>query len=279
VKLLDVKNLTKRYGKRTVVNKLCFDVGPGEIVGLLGPNGAGKTTAFRMTIGMIRPENGQVFFHGEDITKLPMFRRARRGMGYLAQEPSIIRGMTVGDNLMSFLEMMRYPQRERLAVRDQLLSEFGLKHLLENMAYTLSGGERRRLEIARALIGNPSLILLDEPFTGIDPIAVAEIQDIVQGLREKGMAVLITDHNVRDALTITDRSYVISEGAVVSSGTTEEIVHDPLARRFYLGERLAASVIEEQRPGSSRGANGSGAAPEEEFEPLPDYNNPGVEPR
>ncbi len=243
--LLQVRGLVKIYSKRRVVDEVDFDVDRGEIVGLLGKNGAGKTTAFRMTIGMIRPQAGQVLFMGEDVTSKPMYLRARMGMGYLSQNPSVFQRMRTEDNIMAILETMRYSYQERKRICDQLISEFGLEQVRRSKAYTLSGGERRRLEISRALCTNPSLILLDEPFSGVDPIAVADIQEIICGLRDRGIGILLTDHNVRETLEVTDRSYIIDSGKIFKSGTAKELISDPEARRLYLGEKLDVDDFEE----------------------------------
>jgi lipopolysaccharide export system ATP-binding protein len=225
------------------VDHVGFDVNAGEAVGMLGPNGAGKTTAFRMCIGLIRPDAGSVYFNGRDITRLPMYKRCRLGMTYLAQEPSLFQNMTAEDNLLAIMEMQGLGRPARRKKADRMLEEFGLKHLRDQAAYTLSGGERRRLEIARALCSDPGIILLDEPFTGIDPIAVGEVQDMVVGLKYKGIGVLITDHNVLEALRITDRAYILSEGKIVTQGTAEQILEDPIARKSYLGDRIQAEHI------------------------------------
>jgi len=242
--LFQARGLVKYYARRAVVDHVSFQVDRGEAVGMLGPNGAGKTTAFRMCIGLIRPADGSVFFDGNDVTRLPMYRRARLGMSYLAQEPSLFQNMTVAENLLAVMEMQGRRRAERRAKARQMLDEFGLRHLRDQLAYSLSGGERRRLEIARALCGDPKLILLDEPFTGIDPIAVGEVQDLVVGLKYRGIGVLITDHNVLEALRITDRAYILSEGKIVTQGTAEAILEDPIARESYLGDRIRAEHIE-----------------------------------
>ncbi len=234
--LLRVENLVKKYGKRTVVRGISFGMYQGEITGLLGRNGAGKTTTFRMTVGMVRPDEGKVFFKGRDVTDLPMYLRARFGLGYLSQEPSIFRGLSVEDNLYAILETLPLNRDGRKARCGTLLDELGLSKVRDQKARTLSGGERRRLEIARALILNPSLILLDEPFAGIDPIAVQDIQKLVRGLKSKGIAILLTDHNVRETLAITDRSIIIDDGKVIAQGTPREIVEDKAVRKAYLGE-------------------------------------------
>ncbi len=241
--LFKAEGLVKRYDGRPVLKEVGFQVNAGEAVGMLGPNGAGKTTAFRICIGLIRPAAGKVFFDGEEVTDLPMYRRVQRGMNYLAQEPSLFRHMSVEDNLLAIMEMQGKPRDVRRQRAAELLEEFGLTHLRDHGAYSLSGGERRRLEIARAICADPKLILLDEPFTGIDPIAVGEVQELVIGLKYKGIGVLITDHNVLEALRITDRSYILSEGNVVTHGTAKEILEDPVARESYLGDRIQASHI------------------------------------
>jgi lipopolysaccharide export system ATP-binding protein len=237
--ILDVRDLRKSYRKRPVVDGVSFDVGPGEIVGLLGPNGAGKTTSFRMAVGMIRPDAGRIRLRGKDVGRLPMYRRARLGMGYLSQEPSVFVRLTVEQNLTAILEMQPIDRAEQEAKRERLLEDFGLDRLRRNRAETLSGGERRRLEIARALVTEPAIMLLDEPFSGIDPIAVADIQEIVKDLRDRGMAVLLTDHNVRETLAVTDRSYIIHLGRIVREGLPAELVDDPLVRKIYLGEKFS----------------------------------------
>ena len=236
--LLECDKLVKIYGGRRVVDEASFEVDPGEIVGLLGPNGAGKTTSFRMTIGMIHPNHGHVRFRGEDITRLPMYRRARLGVGYLSQEPSLFQRLTTRDNLMAILETVRLRRAERLRRLGELLHDLALEHVAHNMAYTLSGGERRRLEIARALITNPQIFLLDEPFSGIDPKKIADIQNIIRGLKARGMSILLTDHNVRDTLRVTDRAYIIDQGRIVAHGVPEEIVEDPEVKQRYLGHEF-----------------------------------------
>jgi lipopolysaccharide export system ATP-binding protein len=236
--LLRTQSLVKAFKKRTVVREVSIEVAPGEIVGLLGPNGAGKTTTFNMTVGLLRPDAGHVFFGGKDITQLPMYQRARAGMAYLAQEASVFRQLTVRENLIAVLEFQGLTRAERDKRADALLDEFSIARLANSPAYTLSGGERRRTEIARALVTQPKVFLLDEPFAGIDPIAVDDLQHMVRGLADKGIGVLITDHNVRETLHISDRAYIISDGTVICAGTPEAIASDPLARRHYLGENF-----------------------------------------
>jgi lipopolysaccharide export system ATP-binding protein len=228
--------VVKIYGKRRVVNEVSIDVRSGEIVGLLGPNGAGKTTTFYMIVGMIRPSAGRIFFGDVDITKEPMYRRARTGIGYLPQDPSIFRGLTVEQNLLAILETLPITKAERMRRLDELLDELDISHIRKSMGYQLSGGERRRVEITRALVTEPRFMLLDEPFAGIDPIAVADLQRIVKKLKDKGLGVLITDHNVRDTLSITDRSYVMYEGSIKRSGSAGELAEDSEVREIYLGE-------------------------------------------
>ena len=234
--LLRAEKLVKVYGGRRVVDEASFQVESGEIVGLLGPNGAGKTTSFRMTIGMIRPNAGRVLFKDEEITRLPMYRRARLGMGYLSQEPSLFQRLSVRDNLLAILETLPIDRAERLRRLESLLDDIELSYIAGNMAHTLSGGERRRLEIARALITNPQIFLLDEPFSGIDPKKIADIQKIVRGLKAKGMSILLTDHNVRDTLRVTDRAYIIDQGRILAHGSPEAIVEHPEVIQRYLGD-------------------------------------------
>jgi lipopolysaccharide export system ATP-binding protein len=237
--ILEVQGLVKIYGSRRVVDGVDFDVCPGEIVGLLGPNGAGKTTCFRMTCGMIEPYAGKVILNGADVTHWPMYRRARDGgMGYLAQESSVFRKLSVQDNLLGMMEMLGVDRKTRRRRCDDLLEQFNITKLRKGVAMSLSGGERRRLEIARALVSNPKIIMLDEPFTGIDPVTIDSIQEIVRGLREDGIAILITDHQVREALQITDRSYVIHAGRVLCHGTPEEVIGNAEARQCYFGEDM-----------------------------------------
>jgi lipopolysaccharide export system ATP-binding protein len=232
---LETKGLVKSYRRRRVVDGVSFNVESGEIVGLLGPNGAGKTTSFRMTVGLVVPDAGEVWLAGEECSRLPMFRRARMGMGYLPQEPSIFRRMGVRNNLLAVLEAMPLDRRERRARADELLEELELVHLADDLAETLSGGERRRLEICRALATDPHILLLDEPFAGVDPIAVEEIQEMVRRLRDRNIGVLITDHNVRETLASTDRAYIIHQGTILREGTSDELVRDPRVREVYLG--------------------------------------------
>jgi len=235
---LAAEGLVKRYGGRRVVDDVSIELSCGEIVGLLGPNGAGKTTTFHMITGFIRPEAGRIALDEHDITRMPVFRRARLGLGYLSQEPSIFRKLSVEDNVLAILEMLGVPKPERAARVTDLLEKFNVAHLRKQRGGTLSGGERRRVELARALASRPSFLLLDEPFTGIDPIVRAEIQDIVRKLRDDGLGILITDHNVRETLEITDRSYIMFDARVLLSGTAEDLVKDEKARQVYLGERF-----------------------------------------
>ncbi len=236
--LLETKGIVKSYGGRAVVNDVNIGVERGEIVGLLGPNGAGKTTTFYMIVGLINPDKGNIFFSGRDVTKMPMYKRSRNGVGYLPQEPSIFRKLTVEDNIMAILETLNIDRHERKKRLISLLEELGISHLAKNKAYTLSGGERRRLEITRSLVTNPSFLLLDEPFSGVDPIAVFDVQQIINQLKSKGLGILLTDHSVRETLSITDRAYIIAEGKVLISGTASELIADPKARQIYLGEKF-----------------------------------------
>ena len=235
---LRASGLTKRYRRRAVVQDVNLHVQQGEIVGLLGPNGAGKTTTFYMIVGMVRPYAGHIFLGDHDITRLPMYRRARRGIGYLAQEASIFRHLTVEDNLHAVLEFQSLSRKKRHRRVESLIEEFGLERVRKSKGYTLSGGERRRTEIARALATRPSFFLLDEPFAGVDPIAVEDIQAIVADLQERNIGVLITDHNVHETLAITDRAYLLYEGRILKQGTAEELAADPEVRRRYLGENF-----------------------------------------
>jgi lipopolysaccharide export system ATP-binding protein len=236
--ILRAENIVKKYKKRTVVKGVSFEVNQGEIVGLLGPNGAGKTTSFYMIVGLIQPFSGKIYIDNEDITNLPVYKRAKKGIGYLAQEASVFRQLSIEDNLKAVLEMTNYSkeyQKERL---EKLIDEFGLQHIRKSKGIQLSGGERRRTEIARALAIDPKFILLDEPFAGVDPIAVEDIQEIVTKLKEKNIGVLITDHNVHETLTITDRSYLLFEGSILKAGTAEELAADEDVRRVYLGQNF-----------------------------------------
>lgn len=240
------ENLVKTYGKRTVVRGVSFNVRQGEIVGLLGPNGAGKTTSFYMTVGFIRPTDGHVYLNDEEITRLPMYRRAQKGIGYLPQEPSVFRKLSVEDNILAVLEMTTLSKADQKMKLEELIDEFTLHKVRKSNGDTLSGGERRRTEIARALATNPKFILLDEPFAGIDPIAVEDIQYIVAKLKTKNIGILITDHNVQETLSITDRAYLMFEGAILKAGTAEELAADEMVRKVYLGKNfeLKRKVIE-----------------------------------
>jgi lipopolysaccharide export system ATP-binding protein len=231
--------LVKSYGRRTVVRGIEFDVKPGEVVGLLGPNGAGKTTCFHMIVGLIHPESGTITLGDHDITEQPMYRRARLGIGYLAQEPSIFRRLTVEENLLAILQMRETSEEVMRKKMDGLLQELGLQDLRHQIAATLSGGEKRRCEVARALVTDPQFLLLDEPFVGIDPLAVDDLQGVVRKLKSKGIGVLITDHNVRETLEIVDRAYIMYEGRVLTQGKAQELLADPEARRVYLGEKFS----------------------------------------
>jgi len=236
--ILRTEKLVKKYGGRAVVNGVDINLKRGEIVGLLGPNGAGKTTSFYMIVGLVRPNGGRVIFEGEDVTDYPMYRRARMGMGYLPQEESIFRKLTVEENIMAILETLPINKRERKDRCEELLSQFGIEHVARQEALTLSGGEKRRLTIARSLVTKPKLLMLDEPFSGVDPIAVYDVQQIVQNLRDSGLGILITDHNVRETLNIVNRAYLLHEGKVLSEGPKEFLLTDPISRQFYLGERF-----------------------------------------
>ncbi|MFC2186561.1 LPS export ABC transporter ATP-binding protein [Peijinzhouia sedimentorum] len=235
---LRAENLVKKYKGRPVVNNISVEVGQGEIVGLLGPNGAGKTTTFYMIVGLIKPNDGKIFLDNEDITGLAMYRRAKLGIGYLAQEASVFRKLSVEDNIMAVLEMTKMPKNERKERVESLLEEFSLTHVRKNLGMVLSGGERRRTEIARALAVDPKFVLLDEPFAGVDPIAVEEIQTIVGQLKQKNIGILITDHNVNETLSITDRAYLMFEGNLLKAGTAEELAADEQVRRVYLGKHF-----------------------------------------
>jgi lipopolysaccharide export system ATP-binding protein len=234
---LRAESLTKIYGHRKVVDEVSLEVSPGEIVGLLGPNGAGKTTTFRMIVGLIRPNSGRVYLNGKQVTRTPMHKRARLGLGYLPQEPSVFRGLTVEENVLAILETQRIRRKDQKVLLANLLESLQIEHLAEYRADTLSGGERRRLEISRLLAVEPSFILLDEPFTGIDPKAVAEIQTVIRNLRDRlNLGILVTDHQVRETLEVTDRSYIIDSGKVLTAGEPGELIEDPEVRRIYLGE-------------------------------------------
>ena len=235
---LEARNLVKVYGDRTVVRGMNVSCSCGEIVGILGPNGAGKTTTFYMIVGLVRPESGSIRFRGEDITGLPVYQRARKGLGYLAQEPSIFRKLSVWDNVMAILETLPMSKKDRSARAEELLAPFDLMKVARQPAYTLSGGERRKLEIARALVRNPAILMLDEPFAGVDPLSVNEIQDIVRQLAAKGLGIIITDHNVRETLSVVNRAYLVYNGQLLREGTSEDLVADPEVREKYLGENF-----------------------------------------
>jgi len=254
--LLEACGLVKAYKRRRVVDGVSFHVNRGEIVGLLGPNGAGKTTSFRMTVGLTKPDAGEVWLQGNECSRLPMFKRARLGMGYLPQEPSIFQRMKVRDNLLAVLEARPLSKAARRERADQLMEELDLARLADNLAETLSGGERRRLEICRALASEPSILLLDEPFAGVDPIAVEEIQELISKLRQRDIGILITDHNVRETLHSTDRAYIIHQGRILREGTADQLIRDPRVREVYLGHTFEAPT---------RGATGVG---EQELDEL-----------
>ena len=236
---LKIRNLVKSYRSRKVVKKVTLEIKQGEIVGLLGPNGAGKTTTFYMVVGLTRPDDGQVFLNDADITNFPMHQRAKKGLSYLPQEPSVFRKLTVEENLLAVLESQKLSTFDRKKKARSLLRELNILHIKDSMAYSLSGGERRRVEISRALATSPIFVLLDEPFAGIDPIAVADIQSIVSQLKNRGIGVLITDHNVRETLSITDRAYIINEGEIISSGSPRQIVQDEKVKQIYLGDQFS----------------------------------------
>ena len=236
---LKIQNLVKSYRSRKVVNRVTMEIKQGEIIGLLGPNGAGKTTTFYIVVGLTRPDDGQVFLNDEDITNFPMHKRAKKGVSYLPQEPSVFRKLTVEENLLAVLESQKLSIFERKKKARSLLRELNILHIKDSMAYSLSGGERRRVEISRALATSPIFVLLDEPFAGIDPIAVADIQSIVSQLKNRGIGVLITDHNVRETLSITDRAYIINEGKIISSGSPHQIVQDEKVKQIYLGDQFS----------------------------------------
>ena len=236
---LKIRNLVKSYRSRKVVNKVTLEIKQGEIVGLLGPNGAGKTTIFYMVVGLARPDDGQVFLNDADITNFPMHQRAKKGLSYLPQEPSVFRKLTVEENLLAVLESQKLSTFDRKKKARSLLRELNILHIKDSMAYSLSGGERRRVEISRALATSPIIVLLDAPFAGIDPIAVADIQSLVSQLKNRGIGVLITDHNVRETLSITDRAYIINEGKIISSGSPHQIVQDEKVKQIYLGDQFS----------------------------------------
>ena len=235
---IEVKNLFKSYNENRVLKDLSFDIEKGEIFGLIGPNGAGKTTTFYMITGIVRPNYRRVMYNGEEITNLPMYKRARLGLGYLPQEASVFRNLTVEENIVSVLEMRGVNKKERIATMENLIEEFKLSHVAKSLGYALSGGERRRVEIARTISTNPDFILLDEPFAGVDPIAVEDIQNIIMQLKERGLGILITDHNVRETLRITERAYIMAEGTILIAGTGQQIANDETARRVYLGDNF-----------------------------------------
>jgi len=244
--LLEARNLVKRYNGRPVVDRLSYSVHPGEIVGLLGRNGAGKTTTFRMTVGIIDADDGSVVFDGQDVTVMPMYKRAQLGMGYLSQEPSVFQRLSVEDNLIAILETMNLTRSQRRERAEALIRQFGLLHQRKQLARTLSGGERRKLEIARALVTEPKLIMLDEPFSGVDPKAVEDLQvEILRLKRERGIAILLTDHNVRETLRVTDRSYIINEGHKLAEGTPREIIRDERVRSIYLGSSFRGDEFDQ----------------------------------
>jgi lipopolysaccharide export system ATP-binding protein len=260
---LRTEGVTKAYGGRRVVDRVSIEVRPGQIVGLLGPNGAGKTTTFNMVVGIIRPLEGRILLEGEDITRLPLHKRARRGLGYLPQETSVFRKLTVEENILAVLQVRGFSRREQRARLGMLYEELGIGHKAKQLAHTLSGGERRRVEIARALASEPRFMLLDEPFSGVDPKAVEEIQEIVHKMRDSGLGILITDHSVRETLAVTDHSYIIHEGRICVSGDAEKLVNDPEARRLYLGERFYMNLPESRRGGAGESSPAPGDRSEE----------------
>ncbi|MCD6120189.1 LPS export ABC transporter ATP-binding protein [bacterium] len=245
--MLEARNVVKTYRGRNVVNNVSVYVRTGETVGLLGPNGAGKTTTFYMTIGLISPNGGKIYLNGEDITSIPIYKRARMGIGYLSQESSVFKKLTVEENILLVWESIGMPVKEQKSRLDDLLEEFNIEQIRKSKAYVLSGGERRRTEVARALAGNPDFLLLDEPFTGIDPITIESLKDIISHLKEKGLGVLITDHNVRETLDICDRAYVLLDGQVLVEGTPEQISENELARKYFLGERFKLDKMDSER--------------------------------
>jgi len=240
------ENLVKIYGKRTVVNDLSMEMNQGEVVGILGPNGAGKTTTFYMIIGLAKPNKGKVFFDNTDISHKPMYKRARLGLGYLAQAPSIFAKLSVEDNIMAILQTLKLSRKEQKIRLQESLEELNLSHVAKQKAYTLSGGERRKLEITRALVTNPTFIFMDEPFAGVDPIAVSDIQDIIGKLRNKNIGIMITDHNAIETLKIVNRAYIIYEGKIIVSGTSRELINDEKVREFYLGDRFMENSFEQR---------------------------------
>ncbi|MCB5225032.1 MAG: LPS export ABC transporter ATP-binding protein [Candidatus Cloacimonadaceae bacterium] len=244
---IQAKNLVKIYGRRKVVDNLSMEMQQGEVVGILGPNGAGKTTTFYMILGLAKPNAGKVWLDGKDITRLPMYRRARLGLGYLAQAPSIFAKLTVKQNILAILETLKISRAERKIRLESALEELNLSALANQKAYTLSGGERRKLEITRSLVTNPTFIFMDEPFAGVDPIAVADIQDIISKLRQKNIGVMLTDHNVIETLKIVNRAYIIFEGKIIVSGSSRELINDEKARKLYLGERFMSNPFETQQ--------------------------------
>lgn len=237
--VLGADDVKKVYRGRAVVNGISLWVGHGEIVGLLGPNGAGKTTTFYMVVGLVRPDKGRISLNGRDVTRVPVYKRARLGLGYLSQEPSVFRKLTVEQNISAILETMPLSGRERRRRRDELLDELGIAHVRKQRAYTLSGGERRKLEITRALVTEPDVLMLDEPFSGVDPLAVQDIQGILRGLRDRGLGVIITDHSVRETLSVVDRAYLIFEGKVLREGKSDFLVNDEMSRELYLGQQFS----------------------------------------
>ncbi len=268
---LRAENLTKTYGRRKVVDEVSLNVSPGEIVGLLGPNGAGKTTTFRMIVGLIRPKSGRVYLNGKQVTRTPMYKRARLGLGYLPQEPSVFRGLTVEENVLAILETQKIRKKDRAILLADLLESLKIEHLAGNRADTLSGGERRRLEIARLLAVEPLFILLDEPFTGIDPKAVAEIQNVIRNLRDRlNIGVLVTDHQVRETLEVTDRSYIIDNGKVLTSGKPRDLIEDQEVRRIYLGEGFYMRHHEHDGDGERKDERENVAHPDESPKEMPE---------